>query len=284
MILKGLHEKDIFTKGTSLRYVENISTSIDYPMHWHNAVEILYVLDGTSVINVNAQKYTLSTGDILFIAAGDIHDFSTTPKDKNMIIQFDLNILENFDIMNMLKPFISRTTKIAFSENEQLSGELLNQMLFIKNEYQKKAFGYELYLNARIYDILVLIARNYTDSITEQSQHSDLKRVAGFNKLNKAFQFIEENYKDPISLKEVAYASGFSEYYFSRLFNDVTEKTFSTYLNEIRIRKAEKILSKDDASITDAAHEAGFNSMVTFNRMFKKIVGCTPTAYKKLKA
>lgn len=69
---------------------------------------------------------------------------------------------------------------------------------------------------------------------------------------------------------------------FSRIFKEATEKKFHDYLNEFRVRKAEKLLVKEDSTVVQAACAAGFNSMATFNRIFKKVKGCTPTSYRKM--
>jgi AraC-like DNA-binding protein len=85
-----------------------------------------------------------------------------------------------------------------------------------------------------------------------------------------------------ISLSDIAKAVGFSEYYFSRLFKDVTEKNFSHYLNEYRIKQAEYYLTRSGMSVAEIAYTVGFNSIVTFNRSFKSVKGCSPSTYKKI--
>ena len=60
--------------------------------------------------------------------------------------------------------------------------------------------------------------------------------------------------------------------------------TLNEYLNSVRVKKAEEYLLDMDISITEAAYMSGFNSIQTFNRVFKKIKGCTPTEYRKRSA
>lgn len=109
------------------------------------------------------------------------------------------------------------------------------------------------------------------------------KQVIGLEKVNKTFEYIETNYKSNISLSDIANAVGFSEYYFSRIFKELTEKSFRQYLNEFRIKKEENLLENRNISIAQAGFEAGFKSIATFNRIFKQIKGCTPQEYRKLR-
>jgi len=95
----------------------------------------------------------------------------------------------------------------------------------------------------------------------------------------KAFEYIEENYKNQITLGDISTSVGFSKAHFSRTFKKITEKNFHNYLNEYRIKKVEELLLDNSITITQLAHTSGFNSIVTFNRIFKQIKGCSPTQY-----
>jgi len=89
--------------------------------------------------------------------------------------------------------------------------------------------------------------------------------------------------KDTIqSLNDAACAAGFSEYYFSRLFKNVMDRGFSDFLNEVRLKKAEILLADPDITITEAAHRSGFNSISTFNRVFRSVKGCSPGRFRSL--
>ena len=122
----------------------------------------------------------------------------------------------------------------------------------------------------------------HLDFSIEFKWRHNLKKVFGLEKINNAFVFIEKNYREEITLKDVSKAAGFSEYHFSRVFKEIMEKNFHCYLNEFRVKKAEKLLMKNDITITQVAYDSGFNSVVTFNRIFKVIKGCTPSIYKKI--
>jgi AraC-like DNA-binding protein len=100
--------------------------------------------------------------------------------------------------------------------------------------------------------------------------------------LDNIFKYIENNYREQINLSEVAKAASFSMYHFTRFFKDATGMTFWQYLNNYRISKAVNYLMNTSDSISDIAYNSGFNSIKTFNRVFKQAKGYSPSQFKKI--
>ena len=100
--------------------------------------------------------------------------------------------------------------------------------------------------------------------------------------LGKVYEYIVNNFKDPISLNDIASLVNMNASSFSRFFRRVNRKTFSRYLNEVRIGYACKVLLEQKHSITYVCYESGFNNISNFNRQFKKITHYSPTEYLKL--
>ena len=282
MYVDGLHEKGIFADGFPFRLEVNTFDNFDYPVHWHAVIEILYIEKNHFNINVNNKEFKLDEGDILFIASGDTHGFSNRNNDgKRIFIQFDSSSLSTFGNNNIIKALISSTFKISIKD-VPFQESIKEHILSIVENYSKKDFGFELFISARIHDIFALISKFLADKINLENNTGNIKKMQGMDKLAEAFKFIEANYMNDISLSDVAKAVGFSESYFSRMFKDITEKNFILYLNEYRIKQAELFLMASNMSIADIAYAVGFNSIVTFNRSFKSIKGCSPSVYKKI--
>jgi AraC-like DNA-binding protein len=278
MILEGLREKEIFTDALPFRIATNSTDNFEYPSHWHSAVELIYAPEDICLVNVNNTEYTLKKKDILIIAAGDIHDFKVK---KSMglryFIQFDPNKLFGFSDSTLYKSYQYGTKMIEASTSPSVHNALEEQVIKIIDEYNNISFGSELFFNARLLDITLILCR---DLLKNNNEINHSNKSFELSKLDKAFSYIEENYNTQISLLDVAKAVGFSEYHFSRIFKKVTEKNFHTYLNEFRIKKAEKLLF-DELTIAEVAYASGFNSIVTFNRIFKQVKGCSPSDYIK---
>lgn len=103
-------------------------------------------------------------------------------------------------------------------------------------------------------------------------------------KLKRVIEFINENYTSDLSREGLAAAVGINPNYMGSLFKTYTGKTINEYINHLRIEDASKQLLEKNRRITDIAFSIGFESLVTFNRVFKKIMGQTPTEYRDKKA
>jgi YesN/AraC family two-component response regulator len=98
--------------------------------------------------------------------------------------------------------------------------------------------------------------------------------------IQQAQKFIHNNFSAAISLDQVAETACLSKYYFSRLFKETTGLTYPSYLNRVRIEQAKKLLDIGALSITDVGYSVGYASMTHFDRIFKKLVGSSPSQYR----
>jgi AraC-like DNA-binding protein len=133
--------------------------------------------------------------------------------------------------------------------------------IFFAREMMKK--NRELY---HLYDKL----KDEEPVINESSQE----------KLEKIIQFIKENYTSDISREGLAAAVDMNPNYMSTLFKKYTGFKVNDYINKLRIEEAVKKLTDDDTKIIEIAYSVGFESLTTFNRVFKSTVGKTPTEYR----
>lgn len=99
--------------------------------------------------------------------------------------------------------------------------------------------------------------------------------------IQKAVAYIGSHYAEPITLQDVAAACGMSKYGLSRRFNAETGTSFKTYLNRIRVRAAKELLSQPSVNVSEACFAVGFNDLSYFSRVFRRIDGRSPSAYRK---
>lgn len=282
MIIEGLHEKEIFTEQYPFRLIINTIEEFQYPLHWHNAVELVYNIAGTCHISVAGTDRMLAGNDILFIPPGEIHEITESGRNgKRCFIQFSITALDGFGGVDNILPFMENTLVICSDTEPEFHCSVEKCITELIREYEEKEYAYTLSLSARIFDILVLIARRYANRAIPSGMSDGNKKITGLKLINKAFKYIEKNYSSNITLKDVSVAVGFSEYYFSRLFKEYTGQNFQKYLSGYRIKQAEKLLRHSELPILAIALETGFNSLTTFNRIFKKVRGCSPTVYRK---
>jgi YesN/AraC family two-component response regulator len=131
---------------------------------------------------------------------------------------------------------------------------------------------------------------NFLEVLQGLSMHKDIEQLSsvgfansfekpGNKSLAKVYEFIFENFKEPISAKDAAKISNISVSSFSRYFKRIHRKTFTSYLNEIRIGYACKLLLENKESISEICFESGFSNISNFNRQFRKIKGLAPRGF-----
>lgn len=98
--------------------------------------------------------------------------------------------------------------------------------------------------------------------------------------ISKARAYIAHRQHEVLTLNEVAKAVNMSSFYFCKTFKKATGMTFTDYLARIRIEKVKNLLLNPHKRISEAAYECGFQSLSQFNRVFRKIVGESPTDYR----
>lgn len=258
-----------------------ISKNMDFLAHWHNDIELVYIKQGQIKMGVNKESRILKKGDLAICSSGDIHYYDSKDFNSNIFLMiFKPEIIDCKGIWPQNLDFVS-----PFVENEVLKALGLDQRIYqifssINLEAKNKSKFSSYFLKGLIYEFCGLILTHVpsqTTAIKESKLNSSIKIM------QEAIQYLEQNYMQDIHLEDTAKKVNMSTFYFSRMFNQVTGMNFKVYLNSIRIKKAEEmIISDTNNSITNIAYECGFNSIRTFNRVFKAINGNKPSNIKQI--
>lgn len=99
--------------------------------------------------------------------------------------------------------------------------------------------------------------------------------------VTRAKQFIQENQAEDLSLGAVAKAANMSSFYFCKMFKKATGLNFTNYVSRVRVEKAKNLLLNRNLRVSEIAYEIGFQSLTHFNRVFKRIIGQSPTEYRE---
>lgn len=98
---------------------------------------------------------------------------------------------------------------------------------------------------------------------------------------DRMFEYLEDNYQEPIGLDDLAQHFNFSYHYMSELFNNHFHSSFSDILNNLRVEKAKELLDSSDDSLKDISQKVGYANYSHFSKLFKKITHISPTDYKR---
>lgn len=97
----------------------------------------------------------------------------------------------------------------------------------------------------------------------------------------RAVAFVGEHFTEAMSLEEVASMAALSKFHFCRVFRRETGLSFRDYLRDLRIARAKALLANPKLTVTEIAYTVGFNDLSHFHRVFSKVVGASPTNYRK---
>ena len=119
-----------------------------------------------------------------------------------------------------------------------------------------------------------------SDKLAQPGKLSSTVTLSQYHKIQQAVRYINDNYRTDIRLDAVAKEAGMSPSHFSRIFRKVMGLSYQEYLNGCRIAKAKNLLRSSPRSITEIAVFLGFADSTGFGRIFKKLTGQTPSAYR----
>lgn len=270
----GEYEPVNFPPGSSVRIWVNIE-SISYAPHWHTATEIIVPVDNIYTVLVRDQEYILKPGDIFIIPSGELHQLIGPENGARLFFLFDLSVLHAIKGFPYLASVMAQPVLI----NEKMpiynaEMKLLYQMLC--DYYNENALR-ELMIFSKLINFYVEY-EGYQSALNSPTPPHNQKDI--MDRLNIVFYYIDEHYAEGITLEKAAEIAGFSKYHFSRIFKQFSGCNFYDYLCFHRIKIAEQLLLTPGISITDIAYQAGFGSLCTFNRTFKKVKACTPSEYR----
>jgi AraC-like DNA-binding protein len=264
---------------------DNTKDIITADPHWHDCCEILYMLEGAAEQLINDKYFNARKDDLIILNKGDIHGTWCTPGEnvQILVIKFLPEIISSstariFESKYIFSFLNNRGEKIYhLSETSKNSSNIYKLMMGLYEEFTSKDTGFEIYIKGYIFQLIASLVRS---GILNTNYAFDNK---GLEKLDSLFLFIEKNYNRDINLQKAADILNLSYSYFSRVFKDITGRTFKEYVDYVRICEAEKLILSGNMNISQAAYEAGFCNVSSFNRVFKRVRGYQPGCIKRSK-
>lgn len=254
--------------------------------HFHDHIELIYVVASGIKATINKQEYDLSSGDLLVIIPGDVHSYTTNENSKIISIESSSNflfsqILTNTDLHYSMPYMLSKIEGARVFKADVIDDTNIPKDIYsVVEEYTNKNNFYKLAIRGYLTNIALFVFRRW-DALKNATRNLETdKDKSGVNRLSGVLKAIDENYMKDISVAEMAKVAGMSYSFFSRFFKSTMKLTFSEYLNSIRIQEAEKLLIDSDLSISEIGEAVGFSNTSYFIAQFKKQLHITPKKYK----
>lgn len=272
------HELVKPNKDISVMFTSMIDNARIVPKHWHNHIEIIYILDGYLEVDINNSKYLIKEDQFIVISPRDIH--LTAHKDSNtsILLQIPYEFLDNNieDIQRIHFECNPYMNDLKYNTYENDVKSLLKSFAEI---YKDKPLGYKFKINSLINDLLFILVNNFSTSLPKLNMQ---KTTRYLDRLDLIIKYIEKHYTECITLDDISAQTGLSIEYFSRFFKKYMGTTFLKYLNSIRLEHFYNDLTNTDYSVTELIENNGFTNYKMFMKLFKDTYGHTPSDIRRL--
>lgn len=255
------------------------------PWHWHQWFEINYQVKGDAVSRIGQETIYMSPGDAVFINANVLHSVDPINEvlPKYYTLFFDMDFLTGgFNTLYSQKyvmPVLNSAGLQSFViRPDSTNGiRMLGCLADLIELFDREPFGFEFKIRSRLSDFWLILF----ETTTEIRQKSTNSTQIDDAKIRNMIEFIENHYFEKILVEDIAGAAGVSVRECTRCFSKVIGQPPIDYLNRFRIRQAAGMLVETDRPIGDISGRCGFISDSYFGKIFKELMGCTPSDYRK---
>lgn len=248
------------------------------PLHWHEEIQFVSVLQGEGIFQVNEEYIELKEGDGLFINSGRLHMSKSNTSCTFICLNVSPHYILSQELYNIyVKPYIEATNLpyILINTDELWGKNILNAIYQIYQYIDQKPQKYEVDISIKLTFIWKnLIASGFQLEFIESEE---LKN----NRVKGMLSWIHQYYMEKISLADIARAGQLSKSECCRYFKRYFKMSPLNYVIDYRIKKSLYLLQRSDVSVTEVAYQVGFNSTSYYISKFKEIMRTTPLAYQK---
>ncbi|SDS53199.1 transcriptional regulator, AraC family [Mucilaginibacter mallensis] len=259
---------------------------LNSPFHFHHLCELVWVeksfgkrivgdnidnFDGGDLVLMAPQLPHIWQNDELFYRKKKGHRVKATviyfPSD------FPLNLTDEQNILSPIQELIKKASRglVFYGTTSQKVSQILSALS--KEEGLTKIINF--------LEVIDILSHSTEYRHLASISFKNLYEEKDTDRINKVYQFLMQNFYRDINLQEVADLCNMTPNAFCRFFKSRVQKSFTQFLNELRIGHACKLIQNETYSIADVCYESGYNNLTNFNKFFKSITGFTPSKYRK---
>lgn len=252
--------------------------------HYHPEIELTWIVRGQGTRFVGDSIASFSDGDLVLLGSGLPHCwrnvYGEAPSGDTsahaMVLRFPSHllgegVLEKSEFVELRQLLEHSVRGLAFDANTTADvGRMMRELL--------KAQGIDRVI--RMLRILSRLCEGEATPLSRTTWGGRLPRGAS-GRLDRVTDYVLSNMAVEISLDDVAGELRMSKSGFSRFFRRATGKTFTDFVNEVRISRVARMLVETDMDVRQIAYATGFSAISHFNALFRKAHGCSPRAYRR---
>lgn len=260
--------------------LKNVNFSIDRisetVVHEHSSLELGLVLRGTVKVLCEHQDRTVGVGGLLLFNSYDKHNLSSADGATVLFMQ----LAPGFGMA-----YFARIASVDFDYAgvEKIGADayksITHKLLMAARAFFAEPEAYGLECAAWAAGIVALLLRHVPYQLSSEAEIMTKKKKIG--RQQRISSFIEQHYREKLTLEQLANAEGISITYMSRIFAELFRKTFQEYVSEFRLTKAMPLLKNPSIYLVDVCMECGFSDTRYLNAVCQKKYGCTASQLRE---
>lgn len=260
-----------------------IKKTFNFPLHFHEEYELNLIINAPGAKRIVGDNVEVIDEIELVLVGPNLSHVWLTHNCKSdaiteVTIQWHKDLFDDKFLkrnqLSFIKKMLERSARGILFPKE--TAQLLAPRLLAINELQ--GFDSVLELMSILHTLSTSRSmRILSDVVLNNDQ------ILNFNsrRIDKAFEFMNNNFQKPVTLKDLAKLVNMTDVSFSRFIKKRTGNTFIDTMNEIRLGNATRMLIETTHSIAEISYDCGFNNISNFNRIFKKKKHCTPKEFRE---
>lgn len=253
------------------------------PLHWHSEFEINYIVSGKSEFVCGDERIVADAGDIIMLPPNLLHaiyphgDFQEI-HDTLVFREQMLGISKEERCgVSYIEPIVRGRHRVIvpISKVHRAYGEIHKSVKQIFTCAKRNTPEADLYMKSELLRLIWLLEENECVRMVKKRDDRQLESI------RSVLGFISENYRDTISIEQLADMAHLSKSYFMYHFKQLVGISAIEYMIQLRIKHACELLRTTTCTSAEIAFACGFQNLSNFNRQFKKCVGCTPGQYRR---
>ncbi|MFD0672453.1 AraC family transcriptional regulator [Cohnella sp. GCM10027633] len=252
--------------------------------HRHDFLEISYVSEGRGVEIINGAEFRLEPGSFTFLLPHQYHEIRPDPDSTLTLLHCGMspNLFagpseDGQGMEGLLLAYPELPSNVLLNGEARTVAD--NLFRSIQEELDRDDPWKFVSIRCKLLELMISFDRARMASAATGSEATNpSKRSSNFWNV---IRHIEHHFKEELTLSELSRLYHYNDSYLSVLFKQHTGQHFTDYLQDVRLRHACALLTATDLKIGDIAPETGFHSLSTFNRVFQRKKGSSPTGYRR---
>lgn len=239
--------------------------SLDYPLHLHGAVEMVFLTQGSCRVTNDGESIFLEAGDVFVSFPNQVHSYAQSRDTEGYLLILPLKpwLQSYYQSLTHYVPVSSHLQKGQWEHNGL--PQIIEQACRDKHTAPDPVMqGYFQVIVGKLLEMLQL---------KERSARSD-------EGVWSVLSYIHGHYQEPLTRRSIALALGYNESYISHFFSENVKMSLGSYIQSLRVEDALHLLERTELPIAWIATQTGFGSIRSFNRAFREIIGQSPREYR----